>query len=149
MKFDSEEVAALVVSLLSDELRWERWRGNDNAVAGHCYTASEVCRALLGPAWEPFVVTHECSFHWFLRHRDSGEILDPTAAQFRRLPSYEKARPGRFGLRMSAASEVLLWRVLSQFGAGLRQEAYLEDAAGPSSEGRPRARTAQGNADRS
>ena len=122
MRWEAEDVAQLVVSLLSDELRWDRWRGNPNPVAGQCYTASEVCRALLGTAWEPYRVPHERSFHWFLKHRDTGEVLDPTVAQFGQLPSYERARPARFGRRTSAASQVLLWRVLESLGAAASQE---------------------------
>jgi hypothetical protein len=122
MRLDPEEVAGLVVSLLSDELRWDKWRGNRIGVAGQCYTASEVCRALLGSAWEPYIVPHEHSFHWFLRHRDTGEILDATVAQFLQLPSYEKARPARFENRTSGAAEVLLWRVLESLGAAAKPE---------------------------
>ena len=122
-RLNPDEVATLVASLLSDELRWDKWRGHANSAAGHCHTASEVCHALLGAAWEPYMVPHERSFHWFLRHRETAEILDPTVAQFERLPSYERGRPVRFGRRTSRASELLLWRVLESFGAGLRQEA--------------------------
>jgi hypothetical protein len=67
-------------------------------------------------------VPHEHSFHWFLRHRDTGEILDATVAQFLQLPSYEKARPARFGNRTSGAAEVLLWRVLESLGAAAKPE---------------------------
>lgn len=122
MRLDPEEVAALVVSLLSDELRSDSWRGHPNPLAGHCYTASEVCRALLGRNWEPYMVPHERSCHWFLRHRETGEILDPTVGQFRRLPSYERGFKSRFGLRTSAAADILLWRVLESLGAAEHQE---------------------------
>lgn len=122
MRLIPEDVTSLVVSLLSDELRWDKWRGHANAVAGQCYTASEVCRALLGPLWEPYMVPHENSFHWFLKHRETGEILDATVGQFIQLPSYEKARPARFGLRTSSAASILLWRVLESLGAGAPQE---------------------------
>ena len=130
MRLNPEEVATLVVSLLSDELRWDKWRGNANSVAGQCYTASEVCRALLGPVWEPYMVPHENSFHWFLRHSDTGEILDATVDQFVQMPSYEKAEPARFGRRTSAAAEVLLWRVLESFGAAERQEGLAIERVG-------------------
>ena len=145
MRLNPEEVTGLVLSLLSDELRWDKWRGNENAVAGQCYTASEVCRALLGPAWEPYMVPHERSFHWFLRHRDTGEILDATVAQFQQLPSYEKARPACFGRRTSAASEVLLWRVLEGLGAASRQEGSVTArSARPGEEARGRERPMAG-----
>jgi hypothetical protein len=121
-RLNPDGVAILVASLLSDELRWDRWRGHLNSTAGHCYTASEVCHALLGPAWEPYMVPHERSFHWFLKHRETAEILDPTVSQFERLPSYERSRPARFGRRASAASQVLLWRVLESLGAAVAQE---------------------------
>lgn len=117
MRLDPEAVAALVVSLLSEELRWQKWRGHPNPVAGHCYTASEVCRALLGAVWRPYMVRQEGSYHWFLVHGESGEILDPTASQFIQLPPYERARPARFGNRYSAAAEILIWRVVESLGA--------------------------------
>jgi hypothetical protein len=41
MRLNQEEVSTLVVSLLRDELRWDKWRGHGNPLAGHCYTAGE------------------------------------------------------------------------------------------------------------
>ena len=88
---------------------------------GKLLSASEVCRALLGIAWEPYVAPHESSFHWFLKHRESDETLDPTAEQFRRLPSYEGRGQGDSASRPVPA-QILLWRVMESFGAVERQE---------------------------
>ena len=61
---------------------------------GNCYVASEALYHLLGgraAGWKPATVRHEGAVHWYLVHA-SGLVLDPTAAQFRRPPPYERGR---------------------------------------------------------
>ena len=42
--------------------------------------------------WKPMFIRHEGEPHWFLMNEYAGEILDPTAAQFRTPVPYEKAK---------------------------------------------------------
>lgn len=86
------DLARAVRGVLSDELRRPRYQGNENPLAGHCYVASEAAYHLMGgrkSGWVPQNVRHEGDSHWFLRHRATGEVLDPTAEQFRAPVPYE------------------------------------------------------------
>jgi len=79
----------------SDDLRRRPYRGAENPLAGHCYVASEVLYHLLGSGaagWVPQHLRHEGVPHWYLRNRRTGEILDPTAGQFRRPPPHARGR---------------------------------------------------------
>jgi hypothetical protein len=91
---------------VSDDLRRAPWRGRRNPVAGHCYVASEVLYHLLGGAaagWVPQHLRHEGAPHWFVRNLRTGEVLDATAAQFRRPPPYRRARGKGFLTRTPSA----------------------------------------------
>ena len=80
---------------LTDDLRKNPWKGHENPLAGHCYVASEALYHKLGgqrSGWVPQFVVHENSPHWFLKHRETGEIVDPTASQFRTPIPYHLAR---------------------------------------------------------
>jgi hypothetical protein len=64
-------------------------------MTGHCYVASEALYHLLGGprgGWTPMFVRHEGESHWFLRDRQTGRVLDPTADPFKGAPDYTKAR---------------------------------------------------------
>jgi GNAT superfamily N-acetyltransferase len=80
---------------LSDELRGSKYRANPNTLAGHCYVASESLYHLLGgyeSGWVPQNIRHENDSHWYLKHKDTDEILDPTADQFETPVPYENGR---------------------------------------------------------
>lgn len=80
-----EQLVPRIHRLLTDDLRKDPWKGNPNALAGHCYVASEALYHKLGgqrSGWVPHFVVHENSPHWFLKHRETGQIMDPTASQF-------------------------------------------------------------------
>lgn len=82
--------------LLKAEYR-ARVKEGAHPLTGHCYVASEAAFHLLGGLsgpWRPRTVRHEGAVHWFLRHYDTGEILDLTADQFRTPVPYEHARRG-------------------------------------------------------
>ena len=63
---------------------------------GNCYVASEALYHLLGgksAGWLPCVMQFGSDTHWFLRHKPTGLVLDPTVAQFGgRTPDYTKGR---------------------------------------------------------
>lgn len=81
---------------LTPELLRRTWRDyaaahpEQPSTTGHCYVAAEALYYLLGDErtqWQPHVVgltledgSH--GTHWFLVHRRSGEVLDPTWDQF-------------------------------------------------------------------
>lgn len=105
---------------LSDDLRLKDWRGHPHSLAGHCYIASEALYHLTGGStgpWKPMWIRHDDGDdfdvgHWFLQNRDTGEILDITAAQFKRPVNYENGRGRGFMTRRpSARTQELLRRV--------------------------------------
>ena len=85
--------------VLTDELRKPQYRSNPNPFAGHCFVASNALFHLIDgnkTGWEMRVIHREHlkdeDTHWFLQHKKTGNILDPTADQFEGddIP-YEKA----------------------------------------------------------
>lgn len=54
---------------------------------GNCYVTCEAIYHLIGgksSGWCPTRISFQGDTHWFLRHKESGIILDPTAVQFGR-----------------------------------------------------------------
>jgi hypothetical protein len=94
------ELVTAVRSVLTRDLlqpKYARWHSNSNPLWGHCYAASEALWYLLGDQrdWTPHVARDEDVTHWWLRHRHSGEILDPTAEQYTNhgvCPPYNEGR---------------------------------------------------------
>lgn len=84
---------------------------------GNCYVASEALYHLLGgklSSWKPMRMRHEGDSHWFLQHW-SGLILDPTAAQFKTIPDYTKARGcGFLTVKPSKRAVALMGRMVWQ-----------------------------------
>ena len=86
---------------------------------GNCYVTSEAIYHLLGgqgSGWTPMTLRHEGDVHWFLKHRDTGLVLDVTASQFERAPDYSQARGRGFltkqpSKRALAMMQMLLWQV--------------------------------------
>jgi len=113
----SDLLINLVVGSLTDELRRPPWRGSENPLAGHCYVASEALYHFLGgEPWVPQFVRHEGSPHWFLKNRETGEVLDSTAGQFATPVPYDKARGKGFLTRQpSKRARVVLQRVLDGY----------------------------------
>ena len=75
----------MIVRNLSDELRKPPYKGNSNKLAGHCYVASEALYHLAGGSkhFIPYNVQHEGSSHWYLKNKQTGEVVDITAKQFK------------------------------------------------------------------
>lgn len=63
---------------------------------GHCYAASEALWHMLGgmrSSYRPHVLRlPNKGTHWYLRHKDSGKVLDPTGKQFEKPVRYENGR---------------------------------------------------------
>lgn len=88
-------VSRRIKDCLSDDLLHKSYpRNKGSYLAGHCYIASEAAYYLLGGRmyWTPYHVKHEGVSHWFLVHKDTKEILDITAKQFKTRPPYLEAR---------------------------------------------------------
>lgn len=107
-----------VQSSLSDDLRKPQYRGHENCLAGHCYVASEALFHLLGGAesgWVPQSIQHEGGPHWYLKHKISGTVLDPTASQFKTKVPYEHGRGKGFLTKQpSKRAQVVLDRLKNE-----------------------------------
>lgn len=60
---------------------------------GQCYAVSEALQHLCGKdRWKPEQLNHEGVSHWYLRHRETGEVLDLTSGQFDTPVPYDRGR---------------------------------------------------------
>jgi 8-oxo-dGTP pyrophosphatase MutT (NUDIX family) len=113
------ELVRRIQDSLSDELRRPEYQGHPNRLHGHCSAATEAIYHLLGGTSGPYVphyVHHEGSTHWFLRHKASGHIIDPTADQFQEQPPYEQGRGCGFqtpGGRPSHRAKIIIERAMN------------------------------------
>lgn len=80
---------------------------------GNCYIASEVAQHLLGKEkWKPCQMWVNNFSHWFLKNRETGEILDLTETQFDHPINHEKGRGKGFLTKgLSRRSKELLERL--------------------------------------
>lgn len=68
-------------------------------IRGNCYVTSEALFYLLGGrvhGWQAMRMRHEGDIHWFIRNKNTGQIVDATAVQFVHPPDYTKARATGF-----------------------------------------------------
>lgn len=95
LKSDREDLVAAATESLDNTLRKPQYRSSPNPLTGHCYVASEALWHIMGgheSGWVPQNVKHEGDQHWYLRHSQTGEILDPTAGQFKTPVPYHQGR---------------------------------------------------------
>jgi hypothetical protein len=95
----------------------------DHPTRGHCYIGAEAAFYALGGAayWQPYVLTskewsaalEEGQTHWFIRHRTTGEVVDPTSAQFKgAIIPYDEGRAcGFLTSKPSKRAAIVLKRV--------------------------------------
>ena len=106
------DLVSRVQEALTDDLRRRPWKGSPNPLAGHCYVACEALYHILGSEWCPCFIQHEDAPHWFLRHRETGAILDPTASQFKTpVPYHEGRGKGFLTKQPSKRASVVISRV--------------------------------------
>lgn len=87
---------------LTPDLLQAQYQGGAHPLSGHCFVATQALYHLLDgkrTGWERAHVKVGADTHWFLRHKKTGVVLDPTAEQFPERPDYDKAvaRPGPVG----------------------------------------------------
>lgn len=81
------DLSAKIASVLSPNLLLKNFRDADyHPAAGHCYVATEALYHLIGGKksdWAPMRGKDIYdTTHWWLRHKETKEIVDPTAAQY-------------------------------------------------------------------
>lgn len=90
-------LVSIAVDSLTDDLLSPAWKTESGSehhpTYGHCYATSEALYHLLGgknEGWVPMVLNHTRwpeglapgRTHWFLKNKDTGEIVDATEDQF-------------------------------------------------------------------
>ena len=93
-KWAREAIARLQDGMTEDLLKPE-WRGGPTRTAGHCYAASEAMFHALGKqdaGWKSMSMRFGAGTHWFLLHKETGVVLDPTWDQFGVLAPYAEAK---------------------------------------------------------
>lgn len=107
-------------SLSKDLLKKQYQKDYDNLhfTTGHCYIASEAIYHAFGGKenWSAYAGRdHDNGTHWWLKNKDTGEIVDPTKEQYTSLglePPYDKGRPCAFLTREpSQRAQKLIERV--------------------------------------
>jgi len=107
-------------SLSKDLLKKQYQADYDNLhfTTGHCYIASEAIYHAFGgkEKWSAYAGRdHNNGTHWWLKNKDTGEIVDPTKEQYTSLgiePPYDKGRPCAFLTREpSQRAQKLIARV--------------------------------------
>lgn len=107
-------------TILTPELLKPKWRKINLAsgirTTGHCYAASEALFYILGGKehsdYRPKRISIDNGSHWFLQHKETGEILDPTSTQFPEGIDYSKSIGCGF-MQQSDRSKIIIERVLN------------------------------------
>lgn len=97
---DINETIAKIHSVLSDDLLKPEYRNipNKHITTGHCYVASEAIFHLFGgkAVWKAKSGRDSANgTHWWLVHKETGLIVDPTKEQYivkGEIPPYEKGK---------------------------------------------------------
>ncbi len=114
------DLIAATTESLDNSLRRPQYRSSPNPLAGHCYVASEALWHMMGgheSGWVPQNVKHEGDQHWYLRHAKTGQILDPTASQFRTPVPYDQGRGRGFLTKQpSKRAQEVINRVQAKLG---------------------------------
>jgi hypothetical protein len=114
-------VVSAVRSSLSPELLKANQKGaGTGPLAGHCYVAAQAAYHLLGgrsSGLTPHSASHRGGTHWWLED-ESGEIVDPTAAQWKKPFPYQKGT-GRGFLTKDASARAQI--VIERAADKLRQ----------------------------
>lgn len=98
----TKKLIKLVQNALTPELLSKEWKNQSSPLEGHCYVAAEALYYLLkDKSWKPMVASYRennrKATHWWLEHRLSGEIADPTKEQYLPgNPPYEIGRGSGF-----------------------------------------------------
>ena len=76
-----------VQKFLTPDLLRGRWKLQSHPLEGHCYVAAEALWYLLGKDnWKPMCASYQDELgkatHWWLVHKKTNKIADPTREQY-------------------------------------------------------------------
>lgn len=111
-KLGASVIASLTPELVKKEFLFLQKK---HRLGGHCYVATEAMYYLLGgksSGYMPASLVHEGVKHYYLKHRETGEVLDLTALQFRTPIPYASGRGSVYRQsKPSKRTAILLERV--------------------------------------
>lgn len=111
------KAVSLVQANLSPELRKKRWQEETHPLGGLCYVGAEALYHLLeDPNWVPQCASYfdakGKSTHWWLKHKLTGEISDPTGEQFSYQFPYHTGKGTGFLTKLpSKRAQIVLERI--------------------------------------
>jgi hypothetical protein len=114
------EAIKKVQQSLTPDLLVGRWKTQTHPLEGHCYVAAEALWYLLGRTkWKPVCASYiddgGKATHWWLVHRKTGEIADPTKEQYHpEVPPYHLGKGSGFlTVKPSKRAQVVINRARS------------------------------------
>jgi hypothetical protein len=116
---DLKKLIKAIQNSLSDDLLKPQFRGvSKNRFYGHCYVATECLYHLLPQhiksSYKPNTLKINGITHWFLKNKETGEVLDLTSKQFTQKIEYYNSRGcGFLTKKPSKRAVILIDRVLS------------------------------------
>lgn len=118
----ARRLTAEVQKVLTPDLLKREWAQNPRTpLTGHCYAATEAMYHMLGgkaAGYKAVGAQHEGGSHWWLQG-PRGEVIDPTAGQFKTPVPYARGVGRGFLTREpSARAREIIQRVRSRRGWG-------------------------------
>lgn len=111
---EAQKIQDLVLQIqacLSNDLRDKEYQDPKNPMKGHCYAASEALWYALGgknSRWKAVRAVVGGGPHWWLQHKDTGDIVDITAGQFSHPVDYASGVGKGFNTYLKTASVKIL-----------------------------------------
>lgn len=94
-----QSLSNAILANLSDDLLKPQYRNIEgkHPTTGHCYAASEALYHMTGGSskWQTYCGRDDSGTHWWLKSKETGEIMDLTADQFYHVgkePPYKNGR---------------------------------------------------------
>ena len=112
-----KKLIKIIQNNLSEDLLKPQFKGKSkNRFYGHCYVATECLYHLLPThvksSYKPNILKIEGITHWFLKNKDTGEILDITSKQFPFKLDYSKSKGcGFLTKKPSKRTKILISRL--------------------------------------
>ena len=104
----------LIQSNLTQDLLKPQFRNHTNPLYGHCYVATEVFYHLKAKelGYKPYILKVNGITHWFLKNKETNDVIDITAKQFDFDLDYSKAKACGFLTQLpSKRAQILISRL--------------------------------------
>lgn len=143
MNISIKEYIEILHKCLSKDLLKKAYKDNYDDVhytTGHCYIASEAIYHTFGgkEKWAAYTGRdHNNGTHWWLKNKETGEIVDPTKEQYTSLsidPPYSVGKPCAFLTREPSQRAAKLIEMINQ----KKNEESIQDKPKPKNKNKPK-----------